>query len=121
MRSSAPDARFLWHMLEHATHVLYIVLGLDLDTYADSIQVRLAAERGLDIVGKAAERVSAACKAAHPEIPWQRIAAVAAALAYPDGSADDHLVWSFMRHDLPQVVELLEPLIGSPTGDAVTE
>jgi uncharacterized protein with HEPN domain len=108
-------------MLEHATHVLYIVLGLDADTYAESIQVRLAAERGLDILGRAAARVSLPFKAAHPEIPWQRIAAVGATLAYPDGTPDDDLVWGFLRQDLPRLMESLEPLIGRATDGAATE
>lgn len=121
MSTDSHDSRYLWHMLEHATHVQYIVLGLDADTYAESIQVRLAAERGLDILSRAAERVSAPFKAAHPELPWQRIAALADTLAYPDGMPDDELVWSFLRQDLPHLMESLEPLIGASTGDAATE
>ncbi len=113
MTASPQDSRYLWHMLEHATHVLYIVLGLDVDTYAESIQVRLAAERGLDILGRAAAYVSSEFQAAHPEIPWHRIAAVHATLDYPNGTPDDDRVWAFLREDLPGLMESLEPLIGS--------
>lgn len=117
MASSNGDSRYLWHMLEHATHVLYIVMGLDVDTYADAIQVRLAAERGLDILARAAQRVSPEFKAAHPEVPWQRIAQVGAALDYPEGTPDDDLVWGFLRQDLPGLMERLEPLV-SPAAKA---
>jgi uncharacterized protein with HEPN domain len=121
MSTNPDDTRYLWHMLEHATHVQYIVLGLDPDTYAESIQVRLAAERGLDILSRAAARVSARFKVAHPEIPWLRVMAVGATLAYPEGTPDDDLVWSFLRRDLPHLMESLEPLIGTSTGVAATE
>jgi uncharacterized protein with HEPN domain len=112
MKSDSQDIRYLWHMFEHATHVLYILLGMDLDTYVDTIQVRLATERGLDIIGRAAARVTDAFKRSHGEIPWQRIAAVSATLSYPDGTPDDDLVWDFLRRDLPKIMEYVEPLIG---------
>lgn len=112
MSTDPRDNRYLWHMFEHATHALYVVMGLDLETYQESVQARLAAERGLDIFGRAAARLSEAFKRAHGEIPWRRIAAVAAALDYPDATPDDALVWEFLRRDLPRILEHLEPLIG---------
>lgn len=106
------DNRCLWHMFENATHVLYIVMGLDLDTYVDTIQVRLATERGLDLFGRAAACLSPGFRDAHGDLPWARIAAVTATLAYPEGSGDDELVWDFLRKDLPPIMERLETLIG---------
>src|SRR5262245_52106414 len=111
MPTSSNDNRYLWHMLEHATHVQYILLGIDFDTFQDSTQVRLAAERAVDIIGRAAARISDPFKQAHGEIPWQRIATVAGTLAYPDGTPDDELVWDFLREDLSGIMEHLEPLI----------
>src|SRR5689334_16455613 len=111
MPTPRDDNRYLWHMLEHATHVQYIVLGIDFDTFQDSTQVRLAAERAVDIIGRAATRVSESFKTDHGEIPWHRIATVAATLAYPDGEPNDELVWDFLREDLPGIMENLEPLI----------
>ncbi|HEX7929131.1 MAG TPA: HepT-like ribonuclease domain-containing protein [bacterium] len=111
MPSPPDDNRYLWHMLEHATHVQYIVLGIDFDTFQDSTQVRLAIERAVDIIGRAAGRISGRFKTAHREIPWQRIATVAGTLAYPEGEPNDELVWDFLRGDLPGIMETLEPLI----------
>jgi uncharacterized protein with HEPN domain len=112
MNTNPRDNRYLWHMFEHATHALYVVMGLDLETYQESIQARLAAERGLDIFSRAAARLSQAFKQSHGEIPWQRIAMVAATLDYPDAAPDHALVWGFLRRDLPRIMEHLEPLIG---------
>lgn len=117
MTPSPSDRRFLWHMLEHATHVAYITLGVDLDTYEDTVQLRLAAERGLDIFCRAAANLTPSFRDAHGDIPWQRIAAVAAVLDYPKAAPDDEMVWAFVRKELPRVMEHLEPLMGAGAGE----
>jgi len=116
MSPADPDRRFLWHLMEHGTHVLYITMGLDADAFGESTQVRLAAERGLDIMARAAARVSTAFKVAHPGVDWPRLAAVGATLDYPDGTPDDGLVWDFLREALPKTLEYLDRLLDGQGG-----
>jgi uncharacterized protein with HEPN domain len=116
MTRNDQDYRFLWHLMEHATHVLYIVMGLDAEAFTESTQVRLAAERCLDIMARAAGRITPAFKAAHPRVDWPRIAAVGATLDYPGGTPDDALVWEFLRRDLPGMLEYLDTALGPRAG-----
>ena len=114
MRPEPEDQRLLWHMMEYGTHALYSITGLDSDAYADAVQPRLAAERSLDILSRAAARVSTPFQAAYPEIPWQRIAEMARTLDYPDGEPDDEQVWAFLRKELPGMMERIDLLLSGP-------
>ena len=117
MRPEPEDQRLLWHMMEYGTHALYSITGLDADAYTEAVQPRLAAERSLDILGRAASRVSATFQSANPEIPWRRIAEMARMLDYPDGEPDDEQVWAFLRQELPGMMEHIDALLSRP--DAV--
>ncbi len=69
MRPDQLDAAYLWDMLEAAGSVRRISAGVSFATYETNEMLRMAVERGLEIIGEAARHVSDEFRAAHPEIP----------------------------------------------------
>ena len=57
------DAAYLWDMLEAARGVVASLRDLTLEQYQADDDVRLAAERRIEIIGEAAGRVSQAAGA----------------------------------------------------------
>jgi len=119
MRPDEQDAAYLWDMLEAATAVRRISAGVSLARYETNEMLRMAVERGLEIIGEAAGHVSGEFRAAHPEIPWRRIVAQRNVLAHAYGSILNQRIWQVVTDDLPELIRLLEPLMPSPPPEAV--
>ncbi len=53
------------------------------------------------MIGEAANNLSAALVAAHPEIPWRRIVAARNILVHHHSGIDEETVWAMISVDLP--------------------
>ncbi len=105
------DAGYLWDMLEAARGVVASLRDLTLEQYQADDNVRLAAERRIEIIGEAAGRVSHAVQQAHPEIPWRQIIAQRHVLAHEYGEIDNELIWSVATTHIPQLIAMLQELV----------
>ncbi len=63
--------------------------------------------RQLEIVGEAAKRVSPACRARQPEIPWRRIAGLRDVLIHNYMGVDLDAVWEITRGPVPELRQRL--------------
>ena len=60
-----------------------------------------AVVRNLEVIGEAVKHVSAGLKAAHPDIPWQRIAGMRDKMIHDYFGVDIEKVWLTAIEDLP--------------------
>ena len=67
------DAAYLWDMLQAAEEVETMLENRDVVAFLDDLVLMRAVERGVEIIGEAARRVSQGFMEAHPEIPWRTI------------------------------------------------
>jgi len=74
----------------------------------------LALERVIEVIGEAANNVSEAFKAAHPEIPWRSIRGQRNVIVHMYREIDYREIWKTASVDLPEIVQVLEPLIPPP-------
>lgn len=73
MQPEDKDSAYLWYMLDAARTVAQFTSGLTIEKYLKDRKLQLAIERLLEIIGEAANRVSADFQQGHPEIPWRKI------------------------------------------------
>jgi uncharacterized protein with HEPN domain len=112
------DAAYLWDMLEAAREVEGMLQDCDEEAFlANRVLVR-AIERGVEIIGEAARRVSPACADAHPEIPWRRIIGQRNILAHEYGQIDHELLYKTASEDIPALTARLEALLSRLDDDA---
>ena len=111
MQPEAKDAAYLWDMLDAARAIQEFVLSRSFEDYKSDRMLRGAVERHIEIIGEAANRVSRGVRAAHPEIPWQRIIAQRNVLTHEYGEVDDSLVWRVATTRIPELISQIEPLI----------
>jgi uncharacterized protein with HEPN domain len=71
MQSSDRDNVSLWDMVEAIKLIQEFVTPLTYEEYLASRRDQMAVERGLEILGEAARRVSDSFQQAHPEIDWR--------------------------------------------------
>src|ERR1700674_4936858 len=114
MQPDDRDAAYLWDVREHARRVQQITAGVSLAEYAADQTLRMAVERGIEIIGEAARNVSPGFRQQHPQIPWKRIIGQRNVLIHEYGAVIDGLVWQTASTDVPELILLLEPLIPPP-------
>jgi len=111
MQPEDRDAAYLWDMLQAAREVEEMLEDRDLAAFlADRVLLR-AIERGVEIIGQAARRVSPPYATAHPEIPWRMIVGQRNILAHEYGQIDHELLYKTAVEDIPRLIEQLQMLL----------
>ncbi len=85
--------------------------GLSLEDFVKNPVLVRATERGIEIMGKAARRVSTAFHQAQPAIPGGQIIGQRNLLAHEYGRIDYELLFKTDAEDTPQLIQDLEPLL----------
>ena len=117
MQPESKDAAYLWDMLDAARAIQKFVVSRSFADYGADRMLRGAVERHIEIIGEAAIRVSRGFRAAHPEIPWQRIIAQRNVLAHEYGEIDDALVWRVATDRIPELTGQLERIVPAPPSE----
>ena len=108
------DAAWLLDMLNAAQAVVSFVAGRTFEQYESELMLRSAVERQIEIIGEAARGLSDSFKAAHPDVPWRPIMAQRHRLAHEYGEIDNALIWRVATVHVPELIQLITPLIPPP-------
>lgn len=111
MQPEERDAAYLWDMLEATRDVLEFTRGVSLDEYNSNKMLQRAVERGFQILGEAARRVTESFKGDHPEIPWRSIVGHRNVIVHDYADLSPKRIWEVIEEDLPDLVKNLERLI----------
>ena len=111
------DAAHLGHMLDHAREARAIVQGRTRTDLDRDRLLNLALVRLLEIVGEAANRVSSAGRADHPDIPWTEVVGLRNRLIHGYDQVDFDILWQIVTGDLPPLIEGLEKAMGELPAD----
>ncbi len=68
--------------------------------------------RPLEVVGEAANHVSAECRSQHPEIEWARIVGLRNRLIHGYTDVDWQVVWKIATVDVPVLIKQVELILG---------
>ena len=111
MQPEERDVAYLWDMLQAAREVDSMLRDRDLAAFlADLVLVR-AIERGVEIIGEVARRVSPPYMVAHPEIPWRIIIGQRNILAHEYGQIDHALLYKTATEDIPALIGQIQALL----------
>ena len=112
------DGVYLAHIRDAAQRILdYTAAGED--DFRSDTKTQDAVIRGFEIIGEATKRLSPAFVAAHPEIPWKRIAGMRDKLIHDYFGVNLDIVWDTVTGVIPVFVSQVEDLIrvlGDPRG-----
>ncbi len=98
-------------MLLAARDARGFVAGMDEAAFLASRLHQSAVIRVLAVMGEAAGRVSPACRAAQPAIPWREIIGLRHRLIHCYVEVRLDIVWRVMAEQLDPLIAALEPLI----------
>lgn len=114
MQPEDRDPAYLWDMLQAAEEVVVMMDNHDLAAFLSNRILMRAIERSVEIIGEAANRVSATYQKAHSEIPWREIIGQRNILAHEYGQIDHELLYKTATDDIPELIvqirKILPPL-----------
>lgn len=111
MQSSDRDAASLWDMVQAIKLIQEFVTPLSYEEYLDSRRDQMAVERGLEILGEAARRVSEQFQQAHPEIDWRNTIGLRNVIAHRYEQVQQDRIWAIVTVELNRLLMQLEPLL----------
>ena len=112
------DAVYLHHILD-ATLRIGIYVSVGQEVFMVSPHWQDAVIRQLEVIGEATKRLTEETRAAHPYIPWRRVAGLRDVLIHDYRFVDLDETWRVVQDDLPklevQVERILHELGEPPT------
>lgn len=105
------DYASLWDMVQAIRLIQEFVSPLSYEDYLQSRRDQMAVERGLEILGEAARRVSEPFQQAHPEIDWRNIVGLRNVIAHRYEQVQQDRIWAIVTVDLSQLLNQLELLL----------
>ncbi len=107
----ARDMASLMDIVQAARQVLHYVQDVERNQLARDDEKQAAILYRLIIMGEATKRISPAFRDQHPEVPWRRIAGLRDIVIHNYGEIDFGVIWNVIDVSLPELLELLEPLL----------
>jgi len=107
MLPSDRERSYLLDMLQYSTEVVELISG---ETYESFIKNRikcLATERLIEIIGEAANHVSAPTQESMPTIAWSRIIGMRNKIAHDYGEILSDRIWVIANSSVRQLVDTL--------------
>lgn len=111
MQASDRNNASLWDMVQAIKIIQEFVAPLSMENYLDSRRDQMAVERGLEILGEAARRVSSEFQQAHPEIDWRNTIGLRNVIAHRYEQVQQDQIWAIVTVELPRLLAQLEPLV----------
>ena len=110
------DSAYLLDMLLAARDALSFSEGMSLDDFVRDRRTQLSVLKSVEIVGEAASQVSDDGRRKSPDIPWREIVGMRNRLVHVYFDIDLPLVSDTVRHDLPDLIDRLEPVVPPEAG-----
>ena len=110
MPLDAGDRALIYDMLEAARHLQAMWRNRSLAELLDDRTLQWAPDRGLNIIGEAARRVSDLTKAKNDGADWRRIVGLQNVVVHDYNEVDYRRHWRVIQEDLPKLIVELEKI-----------
>ena len=104
------DSALLYDMLDAAEHLQKMWTDRALSDLLNDRTLQWATDRGLNIIGEAARRISDATKSASSTIDWRRIIGLRNIIVHDYDEVDYRRHWAVIQHDLPKPISELKKI-----------
>ena len=111
MTTTARDHAALLDMVKAMEAIARFLVGRNEDDLCSDELFQSAVERQLEIMGEAANRLSADFQAAHREIDWSGAIALRNVIIHKYDDIDYARLWQIVSTEVPQILAQVKPLV----------
>jgi uncharacterized protein with HEPN domain len=111
MRPEEGDAARLWDMADFARKILDTLKGVHFEDWIADQNLRDLVVFRMTLLGEAANHLSRAFRAKHPEVPWRTLVDQRNALIHGCIEIDYEELWRTVQGTLPDLLHQLESLM----------
>jgi uncharacterized protein with HEPN domain len=90
----------LTDIVEAIERIHGVLENISLEEFEADWQRQWLVERGVEIISEASRHLTGEMKARHPEIPWQKVAAIGNVLRHKYESIAPPVIWKLAQTDL---------------------
>jgi uncharacterized protein with HEPN domain len=105
------DYASVWDMVQAIRLIQEFIANSSYDDYLNSRRDQMAVERGLEILGEAARRVSEEFQKLHPEIDWRNTIGLRNVIAHRYEQVQQERIWAIATTELKTLLAQLEALL----------
>ena len=105
------DGVYLGDMLDAARRVQAKVGGKTIDDFRADENLQLAVVHLIQIIGEAANRVSAETRARNASVPWNAVIGMRNRLLHDYGNVNYDVVWSVAVEEIPKLIASIGRLL----------
>ena len=91
----------LTDIVEAIERIHGVLENISLQEFETDWQRQWLVERGIEIISEASRHLTDEMKARHPEIPWQKVAAIGNVLRHNYENIAAPIIWKLAQADLP--------------------
>ena len=111
MKPEDRDLAYVWDMRGFARDSYELVRAIPFANFERDTMRKLALERGLELLGQAARRVSASFQARHAQIEWRSLVGQRNVLAHEYGQIDHRRLYDSACRKIPSLLDELERIL----------
>lgn len=101
MRGKIGDKERFGHILDAIAEIESYTLNVELADFLANSMMRFASIKQIEIIGEAANYITAETKSLFSDIEWKQIVGMRHILIHEYFGVDANLVWQVIRNDIP--------------------
>jgi uncharacterized protein with HEPN domain len=113
MKDKIGDRQRLLHILEAINEIRFYTKSTDLPVFLSNSMMRFACVKQIEIIGEAANNISAETKAMFEDLEWKQIIGMRHILVHEYFGVDFDLIWQVIIKDLPLLEQKTLAVISS--------
>jgi uncharacterized protein with HEPN domain len=115
MKDKLGDRQRLLHIADAIAELQAYTGEADLDTFLDNSMMRFACIKQIEIIGEAANHISAETKALFSDLEWKRMVGMRNVLVHEYFGIAFKLVWQVIIDDIPALKETVIQVLENMT------
>jgi uncharacterized protein with HEPN domain len=111
MKGKIGDAQRLLHIIEAIDEIQLYTSSTDIKSFLDNSMMRFACIKQIEIIGEAANMITAETKSLFTDLQWSQIIGMRHILVHEYFGVDFDLIWQVIINDLPVLKEKMQAVI----------